>query len=112
MRFGEHQWGGSRSQSIDEYIKRSPITYADNVQSPVLLMHGEDDVRCPIGQSEQYFVALKRMGKDVEFVRFPGSSHLFLRIGHPLMRYEYLSRSLAWFDKYIGPHFFNDQCVD
>ena len=68
----------------------------------MLLMHGENDYRCPIEQSEQYFVALKRLGKEVEFVRFPGSGHGFLLDGHPELREEYLSRMLDWFDRHLG----------
>jgi dipeptidyl aminopeptidase/acylaminoacyl peptidase len=99
--FGETQWGGTRFESFEELVKRSPITYAPNVKTPVLLLHGEEDLRCPIEQSEQYFVALKRLGKEVEFVRFPGCSHLFLRVGHPKMRMEYLKRTKEWFDRYL-----------
>ena len=68
---------------------------------PVLLLHGEADARCPISQSEEYFTMLKRLGKEVEMVRFPDCSHLFLRSGHPKMREEYLARTLAWFNKYL-----------
>ncbi len=46
-------------------------------------------------------MALKRLDKEVEFVRFPGSNHGFLRAGHPRMRQEYLNRMLAWFDKHL-----------
>lgn len=81
--------------------ERSPITYAHKVGTPVLLLHGEDDLRCPIEQSEQYFVALKRLGKQVEFVRFPGSSHQFLRAGQPRLREEYLGRALGWFEQHL-----------
>jgi dipeptidyl aminopeptidase/acylaminoacyl peptidase len=95
--WGEHQWGGMRKDNLDVYYEHSPITYAPNVTTPVLLLHGESDVRCPIEQSEQYFVALKRLGKEAEFIRFPNCSHLFTRQGHPKMREEYLSRMLAWF---------------
>jgi len=102
VRFGEIQWGGMRKDSIDTFLERSPLTYAPNVETPVLLLHGETDVRCPIEQSEQYFVALKRLGKEVELVRFPGCSHMFLRSGHPRMREEYLSRMLEWFDNHLG----------
>jgi dipeptidyl aminopeptidase/acylaminoacyl peptidase len=101
--FGETQWGGTRFENFEEYVKRSPITYAPNVKTPVLLLHGEEDHRCPIEQSEQYFVALKRFGKEVEFVRFPGCSHLFLRVGHPKLREEYLRRVKEWFDRYLAP---------
>ena len=99
--FGEVQWGGSLSDAADELIKHSPITYARDVSTPVLLLHGEADNRCPISQSEEYFTVLKRLGKEVEFVRFPDCSHLFLRVGHPKMREEYLARTLGWFDKWL-----------
>ena len=99
--FGEPQWGGLLKDDFDAVVERSPLTYAANVETPVLLLHGEEDNRCPIGQSEEYFVSLKRLGKEVEFVRFPGSSHSFARTGHPRMREEYLTRVLAWFDKHL-----------
>ena len=100
--FGERQWGGMRKDALDRFLERSPLTYAPNVTAPVLLLHGEADARCPIEQSEQYFVTLKRLGKEVEFVRFPDCSHLFLRTGHPKLRKEYLERMLAWFDNHLG----------
>ena len=102
--FGEVQWGGRRGEALEAYLEHSPITYAHRVEAPVLLMHGEDDLRCPIGQSEQFFVELKRLGKVAELVRFPGCSHGFLRAGPPKMREEYLRRLLGWFDRYLaGP---------
>ncbi len=101
--FGEPQWGGSLADSFDAFVERSPLTYAANVETPVLLLHGEDDHRCPIGQSEEMFVSLKRLGREVELVRFPGCSHSFLRSGHPKMRVEYLHRMKGWFDARIGP---------
>jgi dipeptidyl aminopeptidase/acylaminoacyl peptidase len=102
IRFGETQWGGIRKDAVDKFLAHSPLTYAPDVETPVLLLHGEADVRCPIEQSEQYFVTLKRLGKQVEFVRFPDCSHMFLRGGHPKMRVEYLKRVLDWFNKHIG----------
>ena len=100
--FGERQWGGLRKDNIEAYLEHSPLTYADRVETPVLLLHGESDHRCPIEQSEQYFVTLRRLGKEVELVRFPGSSHGFLRTGHPKLREEYISRTLGWFNKHLG----------
>lgn len=100
--FGEPQWGGSVMETPEKLLERSPITYAKNVTAPALLLHGEADARCPVAQSEEYFVALKRLGKTVEFVRFPGSNHAFPRTGHPRMREEYLSRLVGWFDDWLG----------
>ena len=102
--FGDVQWGGTRADAVEAFLERSPLTYAPNVETPVLLLHGEDDFRCPISQSEEYFVTLRRLGKEVEMVRFPGSPHSFLRAGHPRLREEYLQRMLAWFDRYVGAH--------
>ncbi len=100
--FGEINWGGPYTGAREKFLHHSPITYAANVQTPVLLLHGEDDLRCPIEQSEQYFVALKRLGKTVEFVRFPNSTHRFRKMGHPSMIVEYYRLLLDWLDRYIG----------
>ena len=98
--FGEVHWGGS-VMDAEKLLKHSPITYAANVTAPVLLLHGESDHRCPIGQSEEYFVALKRQGKEVELVRFPNCYHSFPRTGHAKMREEYLARTLGWFERWL-----------
>ena len=99
--FGEVQWGGTFEEAFQKLVDRSPITYVPNVEAPVLLLHGEADARCPISQSEAYFVRLKRLGKTVEMVRFPNSSHSLPRQGHPKLREEYLARTLEWFNKYV-----------
>ena len=99
--WGEAQWGGSIVDAAEALAERSPIRYAANVNTPVLLLHGEADARIPIAQSEEFFVALKRLGKEVELVRFPDSSHSFIRSGHPKMREEYLARTLGWFDRWL-----------
>ena len=99
--FGERQWVGTRMDEIEKYLFRSPISYVESVETPVLIIHGESDVRVPMEQSEQYFTNLKRLGKTVEFVRFPNFSHLSKRSGHPTLRQEYGDRMLAWFDGYL-----------
>ena len=82
-------------------LQRSPITYAPQVNTPVLLLHGETDARCPISQSEQYFQILQRLGKTVEMIRFPGCGHGFLRTGPIALRQAYLERMLEWFGRWI-----------
>jgi len=99
VNFSETQLTGERFDKIEHYRKHSPLTYARNVNTPVLLLHGEDDARVPIEQSEQYFVALKRHGKEVEFVRLPGTSHGIFRAKHPMIRSEYFRRMLDWFER-------------
>ncbi|HJN92388.1 MAG TPA: S9 family peptidase [Dehalococcoidia bacterium] len=99
--WGSYQWGGRPQDNAEEYRDRSPLTHAHKVKTPVLLLHGEADHRCPISQSEEYYVALKERRKTVEFVRFPGCSHLFLRLGHPELQREYYDRVLAWFKRWL-----------
>jgi dipeptidyl aminopeptidase/acylaminoacyl peptidase len=83
----------------DLIMSRSPIRYAEQVNTPVLLMHGEQDQRCPIEQSEQWFIALKRLGKEVHFIRFPGASHGMASSGLPLQRKARLDAICEWFGK-------------
>ncbi len=99
VQFGEQQWGGTPWERADAYVRHSPITYAPRVETPVLLLHGEADIRCPISQSEEYYTVLKRLGKPVEFVRFPGGFHGFVRSGHPAMVRAYHEHVLEWFGR-------------
>jgi dipeptidyl aminopeptidase/acylaminoacyl peptidase len=85
----------------DNYLRHSPIMFVRNVKTPILIMAGENDLRCSIQQSEEWFVALRRLGKTAEFVRFPGESHGMSRTGQPRHRIERLERQVAWFNHYI-----------
>jgi dipeptidyl aminopeptidase/acylaminoacyl peptidase len=100
--FSEVQFGGKRGENLAWYVRHSPLTYAESVSAPVLLIHGEDDNRVSIEQSEQYFVALKRADKLVEFVRMPKTSHGIFRAKSPRVREEYFSRMLAWYDRFLN----------
>jgi len=101
--FGDVQFGGAPDEARDWYTEHSPVAYAANVRTPVLLVHGEADDRVPIGQAEQFFVALKRLGKTVEFVRLPGAGHSLFQMAPPRMRKEYFARMLAWFERWLTP---------
>lgn len=79
----------------------SPLKYAENVETPLLILHGERDFRCPIEQGEQLFVTLKQLRKEVEFVRFPGANHELSRSGNPDMRIARLEQICRWFEKYL-----------
>lgn len=87
---------------LEFYMKQSPIYYIKNIETPLLLTHCEEDHRCPMEQSEQLYTGLKRLGREVEFVRFPGESHVMIGIGKPSHRIERLRHLLRWFDRYIG----------
>ena len=99
--FGESHWGGKLADNIDKFIDRSPLKYVNNITTPVLLLHGEKDYRCPIGQSEEFFVSLKRLNREVEFIRFPDCNHSFARSGPPKMKEAYLTNMKLWFDKHL-----------
>ncbi|MGA7671719.1 MAG: S9 family peptidase [Nitrolancea sp.] len=100
--FGEQQWGGAPHVSKEWYAAHSPSTFAHRATTPTLIIHGEADDRCPIGQGEQMFVALKKAGCEVEFARYPGGSHGFRRAGNPAHRVDVLTRMLGWFKDHLG----------
>ncbi len=73
----ESEFFGSPWQSESNQLMRSlsPITYAANVKTPMLFVHGEADMRVPISEDEQMYTALKKRGVPVRFVRYPGNYH-------------------------------------
>jgi len=89
-------------ENMAEYLARSPLTYAKDVTTPLLILHSEDDLRCPIEQAEQLFVALKTLGKDVMFVRFPDENHELSRSGKPRHRLERFRFILDWFSRHLA----------
>jgi dipeptidyl aminopeptidase/acylaminoacyl peptidase len=100
--FGDYILGGPVYEREALYHERSPLTYARNMRTPILLIHSEQDLRCPIEQAEQLFVQLRRMGKaEVEMVRFPEESHNLSRSGRPDRRIERLERIFGWFDRHM-----------
>lgn len=101
---GDWQFGGSPWENAAHYLERSPLTYAANVTTPLLLESQEQDLRCPIPQAEEFFTALKKLRRaDVQLVRFPGESHGMARGGKPAHRVERLARIADWFDTYLAP---------
>ena len=90
-----------RPESIEKLMKMSPIYYVKNAKTPTMLIHGEEDYRCPIEQAEQFFMALKMNGVDAELVRYPGEGHEHARRGKPKNMKDRLRRKLEWFNKYL-----------
>ncbi|MDP9352197.1 MAG: prolyl oligopeptidase family serine peptidase, partial [Chloroflexota bacterium] len=100
-RFSEWMVGGTPWDNPEGYARMSPITYMKQVKTPLLVIHSEQDHRCPVEQGEQVFVALSRFGCETEFVRFPQESHGLTRGGKPNRRVENLNHVLRWFERYI-----------
>jgi dipeptidyl aminopeptidase/acylaminoacyl peptidase len=81
------------------WTRMSPITYAKDIKTPLLILHSENDLRCPIEQAEQLFTTLRLLKRDAEFVRFPAESHELSRSGSPLHRVQRFEIILDWFDR-------------
>ena len=101
--FAEAQSGCLPWDNLAWYLERSPLTYAADITTPLLIVHAENDLRCPIEQAEQLFVALKKQHKEVRFVRFPDEGHEMSRAGKPRHRLERFRLILEWFDAYLAP---------
>jgi dipeptidyl aminopeptidase/acylaminoacyl peptidase len=84
------------------YLRQSPITYVAAMTTPVLILHSEDDLRCPISQAEELFVALRLLDRGPIFVRFPAESHELSRSGSPRHRVERAEIILDWFRETLG----------
>ncbi len=97
-------WPGAPWKNPKRLLEQSPLSYLKNVRTPVLIIHSEGDLRCPIEQAEQLFTALKRLKKEVVFVRYPQeTSHGLSRGGPPDLRLDRLKRIGDWLDQHLKP---------
>lgn len=100
--FNSSQLGGVDLWEDEETIlKYSPIRYANQVQTPTLIMHNEKDYRCPMEQAEQWYVALRRRGVETKLIRFPDEDHGLASSGKPSHRLERLDHICNWFNHYL-----------
>jgi dipeptidyl aminopeptidase/acylaminoacyl peptidase len=106
--WGEGYWGYgynavSAAESFpwnrpDIYIDQSPLFAADKVTTPLLLLHGAADTNVPRGESDQMYVALKLLGKDVEYIRYAEQNHFIVDYDK---RIAWSNAILSWFDKWL-----------
>jgi dipeptidyl aminopeptidase/acylaminoacyl peptidase len=99
--WGEIEMGPLPWPDPDELWRRSPIRYVRDIHTPLLILHSEMDLRCAVSQAEELFGAMRLLGKEVEFVRFPGESHDLSRGGRPDRRVERLRRIASWFGDHL-----------
>jgi len=99
--FGEYEFGGTPWADPELLLKHSPIQYMDKVRTPLMILHYEGDLRCPIEQAEQVFTALKRLGRTTRFVRIPEEDHNLSRTGKPSRRIARLHHLIGWFDEHL-----------
>jgi len=95
--FDIEQIGKTPWENPEVYIEKSPITYVENMKAATLIIHSEQDLRCPIEQAEQLFISLKMLGQKVSFARFPNETHELSRSGSPNRKMERLRLLINWF---------------
>jgi dipeptidyl aminopeptidase/acylaminoacyl peptidase len=98
-----HAEGRPPWDDLKWYLERSPLSYARDIRTPLLIVHSEDDLRCPMEQAEQLFVALKKLRRPVRLVRFPGEDHELSRSGRPRHRLARFRVLLEWFAEHLPP---------
>jgi dipeptidyl aminopeptidase/acylaminoacyl peptidase len=99
--YRSHDIGGKPHEIPDVYRARSPLTYAHRCKTPTLVLHGEQDLRCPIAGAESFHRALLDAGCVSEMVRMPQASHLGDSIGPPQTRVAQNIALLDWFQRFL-----------
>ncbi len=96
--------GGIGSEDAEALLNsRSALTFVDRITTPLLLLHADNDLRCPFSESYQLFVMLRKRKHTVELVRYPGISHLidFPDFGTLKQRVDRLRRTVEWFERLV-----------
>ena len=88
-------------ENPQRYLDRSPMSGIAGVKTPTLVVHSAEDLRCPVDQGEQLYMALHRVGVPTKLVRFPNESHELSRSGRPWHRIFRLEQYLAWFAEWL-----------
>jgi len=101
--FFRFEFGGiSHLDQPDLYTRLSPITYAADIGVPMLLLHADEDLRCPPDQADQLYLALRLLGREVEYWRFPDEGHELSRGGSPRHRVARAEIILNFFARHLG----------
>jgi dipeptidyl aminopeptidase/acylaminoacyl peptidase len=101
--FQTYEIGGTPFEDPERYLRMSPVHYLKNIKTPLLILHSENDLRCPIEQAEQLYVGLKLLRRPVRFVRFPEENHEMSRSGKPRHRLKRFEIILDWFGEQLAP---------
>jgi dipeptidyl aminopeptidase/acylaminoacyl peptidase len=86
---------------MQQLWRTSPLRNASGVHTPLLMLQAEEDRVCPPADNEQFFTALKVLGREVEYVLYPEEHHEMKIYGRPDRRIDRLERILGWFDRYV-----------
>ncbi|MDX6532988.1 MAG: hypothetical protein QOF68_732 [Gaiellales bacterium] len=88
-------------EGIDLAWRQSPLRNVANIHTPLLILQGESDLRCPPADAEQLFVALRMLGRQVEYVLYPESDHGMSHSARPDRRVDRAERMVGWFKKHL-----------
>ena len=97
--FGGYPWQPETQKVLDA---NSPYNFVQNIRTPLLIKHGENDLRTGIIQSEMMMKSLKVLGRPVEYVRMPGGTHELSRSGNVRQRIDRILRIYEFFERYVG----------
>ncbi|MFN3784315.1 MAG: prolyl oligopeptidase family serine peptidase [Spirosomataceae bacterium] len=89
-------------EAVTKMKANSPYTFVDKIKTPLLIKHGENDLRTGVSQSEMMFRSLKYLNKEVEYVRMPGGTHELSRSGNVRQRMDRILRIYEFFERYVG----------
>ncbi|MFL5724788.1 MAG: S9 family peptidase [Chloroflexota bacterium] len=90
------------SEGVEKLWRQSPLRHVANVRTPLLILQGGADLRCPPADNEQYFTALRVLGREVEYVLYPDESHLLQATARPDRRIDRMTRMLDWFERHLA----------
>ena len=96
--FGGYPWEKTTRVILD---RESPMTYVQNIRTPLIIFHGENDLRTGVIGSEMLYKSLKILGRDVEYVRHPEASHEITRAGNNRQRIDQMLRTYEFFSRYL-----------
>lgn len=89
------------SEGVEKLWRQSPLAHVSELRTPLLILQAEQDHTCPQADAEQLFVALRTLGRTVEYVLYPDEAHTFHITGRPDRRVDRMQRMLDWFDRHI-----------
>lgn len=93
--------GEYTGRSAEQMTAQSPMARVDHVRTPSLVIHSEEDLRCPVEQGQRYFTALKQLGVEAAFLVFPGENHELSRSGTPHHRKQRFDEILQWWSRFL-----------
>ena len=97
-----HELGVEPWSDPARLAEMSPLTHIDRVRTPTLVLQGEADTRCPVGQAQQWHTALRERGVPARLVLYPEGSHMFPIDGPPSHRLDYNRRIVAWLEEHTN----------